>query len=66
VFVATAEDTVIAKLEWARAGESERQLRDARGILDLRSDTLDRAYIETWVGALRLEAEWSLVRGERA
>lgn len=27
-FVATAEDTIIAKLEWARSGESERQLRD--------------------------------------
>jgi hypothetical protein len=66
VFVATAEDTVIAKLEWARAGQSERQLRDVRGILDLRSDTLDRGGVETWVGALRLEAEWSLVRGERA
>jgi hypothetical protein len=27
VFVATAEDTVLAKLEWAKLGESERQLR---------------------------------------
>jgi hypothetical protein len=62
VFVATAEDTVIAKLEWARAGESERQLRDVRGILDLRAETLDRDYVETWVRALGLEAEWQEVR----
>ena len=26
VFVATAEDTIVAKLEWARAGKSERNL----------------------------------------
>jgi hypothetical protein len=29
---ATAEDTIIAKLEWAKAGSSERQLRDVAGI----------------------------------
>ena len=65
VFVATAEDTVIAKLEWASAGQSERQLRDVRGILDVRSETLDRGYIESWVRALGLEPEWREVRGDR-
>ena len=29
--VASAEDTVLSKLEWAKAGESERQLRDVVG-----------------------------------
>jgi TldD protein len=28
VFMASAEDTIIAKLEWAGSGESDRQLRD--------------------------------------
>jgi hypothetical protein len=65
VFVATAEDTVIAKLEWAKAGQSERQLRDVSGILDLRADTLDRDYIEHWVRELGLEAEWQRISAGR-
>lgn len=62
VFVATAEDTVIAKLEWARAGESERQLRDVTGILELRAGTLDLAYLERWVHELGLGEQWDRVR----
>src|ERR1700704_5354863 len=42
VFLASAEDTVIAKLEWAKAGGgSELQLRDVSGIVQLRSGSLD-------------------------
>jgi hypothetical protein len=57
--VATAEDTIVAKLEWARAGESERQIRDVVGILEVSGERLDRAYIEGWVGELGLEALWA-------
>ncbi len=64
VFIATAEDTIIAKLEWAKGGESQRQLRDVRGILELRGDDLDRAYIETWVRELSLEEQWRAVRSD--
>lgn len=56
--VATAEDTIVAKLEWARRGRSERQLDDVRGILDLQGTALDRGYIERWVAELGLGAEW--------
>jgi hypothetical protein len=31
LFVASAEDVVIAKLEWAKVGESRRQIEDAAG-----------------------------------
>ncbi len=58
VFVATAEDTIVAKLEWARAGGSERQLRDVMGILELRGSNLDVAYIERWIAELGLHVEW--------
>jgi len=59
VFVATAEDTVIAKLEWSKAsGGSERQRRDVRGILEVNDASLDLAYIESWVRSLDLDAEW--------
>ena len=40
VYVATAEDTVLAKLEWAKLGESERQLRDVQTMLDAIGDSL--------------------------
>jgi hypothetical protein len=58
VDVATAEDTIIAKLEWSKAGGSERQLEDVAGILRLRADALDAEYIEQWVQALELAPQW--------
>jgi hypothetical protein len=66
VFVATAEDTIIAKLEWARAGESERQLRDVVGILDVSGEHLDREYIASWVEDLDLRALWARANAEAA
>ncbi len=60
-FVATAEDLVIAKLEWASASGSDRQLDDVAGILAI-APSLDIAYIERWVRALDLEDVWERVR----
>lgn len=50
-------DLIVAKLEWAQAGESELQLRDALAILQQEGTKLDRPYIERWVGELGLERE---------
>lgn len=63
--VATAEDTVLAKLEWAsRAGGSERQMEDVAGILAVSGARLDRAYIEKWAEALGVADLWrQVVRG---
>lgn len=58
LFVATAEDTVLAKLEWAKLGASERQLDDVRGIVEVQADGLDRAYIESWLDALEVRELW--------
>lgn len=64
IFVASAEDTLISKLEWAkRGGGSELQLRDASGILQLRGAELDRPYIERWVAELGLEDLWLRAQG---
>jgi hypothetical protein len=64
VFVASAEDTLISKLEWAeQGGGSELQLRDASGILRLRGAELDLEYIEHWVADLGLGEVWRAVRG---
>ena len=58
IFIASAEDVVISKLEWAKLGRSQRQIEDAAGILRIRSGELDRDYIKNWVRQLNLEQEW--------
>nr|HEX4313968.1 hypothetical protein [Kofleriaceae bacterium] len=58
VRVATAEDTVIAKLEWGKLGASARQLDDVRRLVAIRAASLDRGYIERWVRELGLHDEW--------
>jgi hypothetical protein len=62
-FVATAEDLVVAKLEWAAASGSDRQRRDVLGMLRVAVD-LDEAYIERWATALGLDQAWRAVRDE--
>jgi hypothetical protein len=56
-FVATAEDLVIAKLEWAAASGSDRQLSDVAGIIAI-AEGLDTAYIDRWASSLGVEAAW--------
>lgn len=54
-FVATVEDTIVAKLEWAAAGGgSQRQLEDVAELWRLAGDALDRAHVERWVARLDL------------
>lgn len=60
--VATAEDLIIAKLEWAKKGESNRQIEDVAMILKLRATELDDAYLHRWVERLSLESEWIAAR----
>lgn len=62
IATATAEDTVIAKLEWAKLGASERQLADVAGILRVRAASLDLDYIEHWVRELDLQEPWDRAR----
>jgi hypothetical protein len=63
VSVASAEDTLIAKLEWAKQSSgSELQLRDASGIWQLRRSDLDALYIDRWVEELGLSELWHRVR----
>jgi hypothetical protein len=60
--VATPEDILIAKLEWAKIGESERQLEDASNIIRIKGDTLDIQYIENWVRELALGDQWNAAK----
>jgi hypothetical protein len=58
VSVATAEDTVIAKLEWYRAsGEaSDRQWLDLVGVIKVQGPAIDGAYLREWSAKLGLTA----------
>ena len=46
LFVATAEDTVLAKLEWRERSNSDRQFDDAVSILAAQDVDLD--YLRRW------------------
>lgn len=54
VYVSTAEDTVLSKLEWfvKGGGISERQWTDVLGIIKVQGANLDAAYLRDW--AVRL------------
>lgn len=51
VAVASPEDLVLAKLEWAAGSGSERQLRDVASILAMNS-SLDRKHLDRWAREL--------------
>jgi hypothetical protein len=59
LFVASAEDVVMAKLEWSKLAQSRRQIEDVATILRLRWESLNRTYLEKWVSDLNLKDEWS-------
>lgn len=53
-YVASAEDTVLAKLSWYRKGGevSNVQWADVRGILGTQGDSLDTVYLREWADKL--------------
>ena len=54
--VATAEDTLLMKLAWYRAGGevSERQWNDVRGIVAVQGERVDRGYVDRWAAYLKV------------
>jgi len=57
LYVASAEDILIAKLECAKQGGSERQIEDAAGIISSQAEALETSYIERWARELGLEEQ---------
>lgn len=65
VALASAEDSILSKLEWARkAGESEKQIADAAGVLEV-NPNLDRIYIERWARELGIIDLWQELAARR-
>jgi hypothetical protein len=56
-YFSTAEDIILAKLEWFRLGgeTSERQWSDILGVVDLQSDRLDFKYLQIWAAQLGVQ-----------
>jgi hypothetical protein len=52
ICMATPEDVILSKLDWAKKGESERQLRDATGVAAVKWGDLDMGYLRRWAQEL--------------
>jgi hypothetical protein len=59
LYIASAEDVILSKLEWAKMSSSERQVNDVAGILRTQGNALDLEYVERWIAALGLENQWT-------
>jgi hypothetical protein len=60
--IAQAEDMVVAKLEWAKLSDSERQIRDVAAILSVQGNALNTDRIGRWVEELGLAKQWAAAR----
>lgn len=58
VFVSSAEDLILRKLDWYRqgGGASDRQWRDVLGVLKVQRERLDLEYLRRWAASLDLGA----------
>ncbi|MFL6520694.1 MAG: hypothetical protein ACJ8NS_10780 [Chthoniobacterales bacterium] len=63
VWLAPAEYVIVYKLEFYREGGSEKHLRDIRGMLA--ATEVDRAFLNTEIGARGLEEVWRAVAKPR-
>jgi hypothetical protein len=62
LWIATVEDVIISKLEWAKLGGSARQLEDVAALIRVTGEDLDRPYVDHWVEELRLAAQYDVVK----
>ena len=58
VAVASVEDVLISKLEWAYLGDSALQRRDVVQLLERSWTRLDHTYLQKWIAQLGLISEW--------
>ncbi len=57
--VSSPEDTILAKLRWAKlSGGSEKQFTDALCVYEVQYGKLDTDYMEHWAKKLDIESLW--------
>ena len=61
--VASAEDVILSKLEWAKLGGSQRQIEDVARVMAAQWNNLDQDYLSKWIKELQLEQQWSAAKG---
>ena len=61
VMLAPPEYVIVRKLEYYREGQSDKHLRDIRGMLAVSGAQLDRAALDEWIQRRGLVAEWRMV-----
>ena len=62
MFVSSVEDVVVSKLEWAKMGESARQIEDVAAVLGKQRKSIDFNYVEKWIDQLGLSEQWHAAR----
>ena len=60
--VASVEDVIVSKLEWAKLGGSQRQIEDVAKVLNAQWNRLDQDYLSKWIKELQLEQQWSAAK----
>lgn len=60
--IASAEDVILAKLEWSKSGESERQWNDALQVARTQREHLDVAYLDKWAAELGVSELWGRLK----
>lgn len=58
---ASPEDVILKKMEFYRAGGSDKHLRDIASVLRTSRDEIDAGYIERWAGTLGLTEVWRAI-----
>ena len=62
LFVVSAEDLILSKLEWSKLGGSQRQIEDVAKVLAAQWKTLDQQYLSKWISELGLQEQWSAAK----
>ena len=67
LMVASAEDTIVTKLEWYAITPSDQQWTDVQTILRVQGAALDRGYVTIWTARLGIAEVWAVAqRGDPA
>lgn len=60
-YFAAPEDVILKKMEFYKAGGSEKHLRDITGILKISASEVDREYIATWSDRMGVTEIWKAI-----